>query len=69
MQSFNGHTPCKQTPMQEMQEFLYALRTPVPASPAELPRPSSWRARPGPFVVDIGVWQACKLLTNFTPHP
>lgn len=39
---------------QEMQEFLYAMRAPVPAAPSELARPAAWRAARAPFVVDIG---------------
>lgn len=56
--SHQGHPsvplPIRILAVQEMQEFLYALRAPVPSSPAELSRPAAWRARRSPFVVDIG---------------
>ena len=48
------HSKLRNLLTQEMQEFLYAMRTPVPASPKELSQPSTWRRVASPFVVDIG---------------
>lgn len=35
------------------------MRVEVPASTAELARPSTWRMRPSPFVIDIGANIGC----------
>jgi len=39
---------------QEVQQMLYAMRAPVPATAADLKAPSKWRQQPAPFVIDVG---------------
>jgi purine-cytosine permease-like protein len=34
--------------------MLSAMRTPVPETPADMSRPTSWRAPTAPFVIDVG---------------
>jgi hypothetical protein len=48
-------TPSRPHPTpQEIEQMLYAMKMPVPASPEDLAHPSRWKVPASPFVLDIG---------------